>query len=342
MLKLLIYSALMGLLPLRTLQAQTLYVDAVNGTDSALGTLTAPVASIDKAVALAHELTGEKPVTVKVYPGLYSLQHLIDIRTQQPDKASTFTIEAAIMPDDTNWNPSQMPVIQSLSANNSTVQFPHAVGFLVNQNNVVVRGLKFIGNANPAVPYYYPISRKNEALTGLTVSQCYFIGDKNASPIQGALWAHGGGTQVDHCIFYGCKNALLLFKAIHHFSLTYSIIAGAYEAAVWFGANDPDFQFSHNLVTDCEYVWLRPENTSPAYTFKQSVMAGNKHYMGFFGSKGAVEAADPNLVEQSVAKSGTIRLNEVKTRGVPIDYLNPLPESEGYSLKAGIFKRSRP
>lgn len=328
---------------LSQLKAQTLYVDAVNGKDNASGAQTSPVASIEKAVALAHDFSGNEPVTIKLAPGLYTLQSLAELRTkQQPDKAGSYTLEAIAMPDDADWQPTKMPVIQSVSANNSTVQFPHTVGFLVDQNNVSFKGLKFLGNANPAVKYYYPISRKNESLTGLTVSQCYFIGEKNSSPIQGAIWAHGGGTHVDHTIFYGCKNALLLFKAIKDFSLTNSIVSGSYEAAVWFGQNDPDFQFSNNLITNCEYVWLRPENTAPKYTFRNSVITGNAHYMGFFGPKGAVEATENNQVEQNVKKTGAIVLSEVKINGLPGDYLNPLPQSEGYVLKAGIFKIPKP
>lgn len=328
---------------LSQLNAQTLYVDAVNGKDNASGTQASPVASIEKAVALVHDFSGNEPVTIKLFPGLYTLQNLAELRTkQQPDKAGSYTLEAVNMPDDADWQPTKMPVIQSVSANNSTVQFAHSVGFLVDQNNVSFKGLKFLGNANPAVKYYYPISRKNETLTGLSVSQCYFIGEKNSSPIQGAIWAHGGGTHVDHTIFYGCKNALLLFKSISDFSLTNSIISGAYEAAVWFGQNPPDFQFSNNLITNCEYVWLRPENTAPKYVFRNSVIAGNAHYMGFFGPKGAVEATENNQVEQDVKKSGAIVLSEVKTNGLPADYLNPLPQSEGYALKAGLFKTPKP
>ncbi|MVM40763.1 hypothetical protein GO730_28835 [Spirosoma sp. HMF3257] len=246
------------------------------------------------------------------------------------------------MPDDPDWQPTKMPVIQSISTDNSTKQFVHAIGFLVARNNVSFKGLKLVGNANPTVRYYYPITREDEALQGLDVSQCYFIGEKNSAPIQGAIWAHGGGTHVDHSIFYGCKNALLLFKSITNFSLTNSIISGSYEAAVWFGPYESDFLFRNNVVTNCEYFWLRAENTTPNYTFSTSIIAGNAHYMGFFGPKGAIEANETNQITKGVKKSGTILLSEVKTNGLPIDYLNLLPQSDGYDLKAGIFKTPKP
>ena len=326
---------------LSQLNAQTLYVDAINGKDNSSGTQASPVASLEKAVALAHDFAGNQPVTIKVSPGLYVLRQLVEIKTKQSDDTAPYTLEAAIMPDDADWQPSKMPVIQSVSADNSTTQFVHSVGFLVAKNNVHFKGLKFVGNANPSVRYYYPITRENETLQGLNVSQCYFIGERNSSPIQGAIWAHGGGTHVDHTIFYGCKNALLLFKSIKDFSLTNSIISGSYEAAVWFGKNEPDFLFSNNIVTNCAYFWLRPENTDPNYTFRNSIIAGNAHYMGFFGPKGAIDASSTNQIEQGIKKTGTILLSEVKTNGLPVDYLNPLPQSEGYDLKAGIFKTPR-
>ncbi|MVM30872.1 hypothetical protein GO755_12590 [Spirosoma sp. HMF4905] len=321
------------------LSAQTLYVDATRGKDEAKGTITDPVASLDKAVALAHDFTGNEPVTIKIYPGLYVLRQLLEIKTRSSSADTVrYSLEAVTMPDDPDWQPTKMPVIQSISADNSTKQFAHAVGFLVARNNVSFKGLKFLGNSNPTVRYYYPITREDETLQRLNISQCYFIGEKNSSPIQGAIWAHGGGTHVDHTIFYGCKNALLLFKSITNFALTNSIISGSYEAAVWFGDNKPDFVFRNNIVTNCAYFWLRPENTTPGYTFATSVITGNAHYMGFFGSKGAVEASETNQIEHGVRKSGTILLSEVKTNGLPTDYLNLLPQSDGYDLKAGIFK----
>jgi hypothetical protein len=321
------------------LSAQTLYVDVAQGKDEAKGTATDPVASLDKAVALAHDFTGNEPVTIKIYPGLYVIRQVLEIKTRSSSAGTIpYTLEAAVMPDDTAWQPTKMPVIQSVSTDNSTKQFAHAIGFLVAKNNVSFKGLKFVGNANPAVRYYYPITREDETLQGLDVSQCYFIGEKNSSPIQGAIWAHGGGTHVDHTIFYGCKNALLLFKSIKDFALTNSIISGSYEAAVWFGPYESDFLFRNNVVTNCEYFWLRAADTTPKYTFNNSVIAGNTHYMGFFGQKAAVEANETNQIEQGVKKSGTILLSEVKTNGLPPDYLNLLPQSAGYDLKAGIFK----
>ena len=278
-------------------------------------------------------------ITIKIEPGLYVLHRQLEIRpANSQNETAKYILEAAVMPDDAGWQPATMPVIQSISADNSTTQFPHCGGILIARNNVTIRGLKFVGNANPAVRYYYPLVREQETLKNFEVSQCYFIGEKNSAPIQGAIWAHGAGIRVDHSIFYECKNAILLFKSISDFSVTNSIIYGSYEAAVWFGPFTP-FKFSNNVVTRCHYFWLGPENTQPAYEFSNSLISENDYYLGYYTKTGPVVAPNKNVRETGVIKTGTIVLSEVKTAGLPNDYLNMTNASAGKNISAGIFKK---
>jgi len=320
------------------LNAQTVYLDVSKGDDRNAGTALAPVASFDKAISLTGNFSGKDSIVIKVQPGLYVLKDKITLDKQVSENL-WLTIEAAVMPDDPDWKPEKMPVIQSVSENNSQTQFPHAVGFLIAANRVRIQGLKFVGNTNPEIRYYYPVTRENETLNGLEVSQCYFIGERNSSPIQGAIWAHGAGTHVDHCIFYGAKNALLLFKSIKDFSLTNSIIYGAYEAAVWFGPFTSDFKFSNNIVSNCTYFWLREENTFPKYTFRNSLFTDMKGFMGYYSKSGSIPANKNEHTEIDVRRSGNLILSAVETNGLPRDYLNPASESDGRELKAGIFKK---
>ncbi len=325
------------------LPAQVLFVDAVKGDDAASGLPSAPLASLEKAVSLANDFNGKVPITIKIAPGLYVLKNKITIGSEKlAASVPAYSLEATVMPDDTNWLPAKMPVIQSVSPDNSSTQFPHATGFLVAANRVAFKGLKFVGNANPEVKFYYPISRESETHNGLTVSQCYFIGEKNATPIQGALWAHGPGIKVEHSIFYGCKNALLLFRAIKDLSVTHSVIYGAYEAAVWFGPFEADFTFRNNIVAHCNYFWIRREDTYPKYTFHNSIITSNKYFMGMYTSNGLVEATKNEHTEVAVRRQGHILLSEAETKGLPNDYLNPLPQSDGRELNAGIFKKAKP
>lgn len=325
-------------------RAQTLYVDAINGRATGTGTPAAPLASLEQAVVLAQQFTGAEPVVLKLAAGLYVLTRPAEIRTRglAPDTAR-YTVEAAVLPDDPAWQPSQMPVIQSVSADGFVKPFAHAVGFLVARSNVRFAGLKFVGNANPGVRNYYPINRKNEAYRGLAVSQCYFIGERNSAPIQGAIWAHGaGGLRVDHTIFYECKNALIFGQhAVNGFSLTHSIIYGAYEAAIWFDPAEAaftGFTFDHNVIAKCEYFWIRSEKTSAKFVFRNSLIAGNAHYIGLDTDAGIEENRENAHLEQGIQKTGTVLLREVKTKGLPHDYLQLIPQSAGSELDAGIFK----
>jgi hypothetical protein len=320
--------------------AQILFVDGVNGRDSARGISAEPVATLQRAVEIANGFTGKEPVTIKMAPGLYVLSGKLVLRTaKESDDSADFTIEASIMPDDTDWQPWKMPVIQSVSNDNSTTQFPHSVGLLVAKDNVHIKGLKFVGNANPNVRWYYPITREGEALRGLEISQCYFIGEKNSSPIQSGIWAHGAGIKVDHSVFYGCKNALVLIKAIRDFSMTHSIVSGAYESAIWYGPYLGPFVFRDNIITGCNYVWVRPENTQPEYVFAHSLFTNNTHYLGYHEHDKLHPVATEHLTESDVRKSGNVLLVEVRTEGLPHDYLNLSPESDGQDIGAGIFQR---
>lgn len=231
--------------------SQTYFADPVNGSDNNKGSFEGPFATLEKAVKTANESTGTGQLTIKLFPGLYVLiDKLILNPVRVIDDTTTYTIEAVILPDDTSWTAYKMPIIHSISPNNSEIQFPHATGILVASNNVVVRGLKFIGNPKnfsgspyPETFYYYPISKENEKLKCLEVSQCFFIAEKNSAPIQGGVWAHGPNTNVNHCVFYKCRNAILLFKSVEGFSITNSIIYGAYESAIWMGPIESNFIF---------------------------------------------------------------------------------------------------
>jgi hypothetical protein len=88
------------------LSAQTLYVNALDGNDSAAGTVTAPLASLQKAVGIAKDFSSSQPVTIKVAPGLYVLKAPLKLESRfSGNHAAAYTLEALVMPDDTAWNP---------------------------------------------------------------------------------------------------------------------------------------------------------------------------------------------------------------------------------------------
>jgi len=315
------------------LSAQTIFVDPLKGKDTQNGSTTAPLATLDKAIAMAAAFSGKEPVTIKLFPGLYTLTEKLVIQLPA-------SIEAVTLPDDKDWLPSKMPVIQSVSGNNSDVQFTHSVGFLVAANNVKFRGLKLTGNANPTVKYYYPITKEDSLLGGLEVSQCYFAGDRYMAPIQGGVWAHGPNSSIDHCLFYNCKNALLFFKGVQNFSVTNSVIYGSYEAAMWVWLLDGQFTFRNNLVADCDFFWTIPMNASPKARFENSVFLNVNHNAGNW-KDGVVPASDASFVFEHVQRSKKENVLGAVPAEQPDDKAGLLLIPEAANMGAGLFKSSR-
>lgn len=324
------------------LAGQTIFVDPVNGKDNATGSQKDPLASIDKAVALAGSFSGKEPVTIKLAPGLYLLtrQLLISPFDIKNDTVA-YTIEAAILPGDSGWLPSSMPVIQSVSPNNKNYgHFDHCIGIQVERNNTCFKGLKFLGNTHPAVVYYYAIERHRPELKDMKISQCYFIGSKNAAPMQGAVFAQGSGIKIDHCIFYECRNALLLFLSVNGFSLTHSIIYGAYEGAVWFGKYS-DFVFRDNIIANNNCFWVGMKDYQPHYVFTNSLITGNTIDMGL-NNNGIIEKDRSDILETgNIQRSGKVLLNEIDKDTIPVNYLHLSPVSAGRYIPAGILKSGR-
>ncbi len=323
----------------RSLKAQVIFVDPVNGNGHAIGTSQDPVNCLDTALAQATRFTGTEPVKIILRPGLYTVT--TQLRISAPVTGidiKSYSIEAAVMPDDTAWQPAKMPVIQCVADSNRPGRLPHAsTAFYITRNHVSIRGLKFVGNANPLCEYYYAIERRDSMLTGLKVSQCLFVGDKNGTPIQGGIFAQGAAIQVDHCIFHGVKNAVMAFLGLKDFSLTYCIIDGAYEGAVWYGygqASDSPFSFDHNVIMHSRYVFIGKGLHS--YVFSNSLFLENAHYLGFNNA-----TVEPDLQnkpkEVNITKSGKVILNEITEAGIPRGYLHISPQSAGGDLKAGIF-----
>ena len=325
------------------LSAQTLYVDVSRGRDDAPGTQSEPLTSLEKAVVKANTFSGEEPITIKIAPGLYIIKSALAIRDESNRQvAEKYTFEAMVMPGDPEWAPAKMPVIQCMADSNRAGKLKHASSaFQVARNHVVIKGLKFTGNPNPASEYYYVIERRDSTLTGLEISQCYFIGEKNSAPIQGGVFAQGAGIRVDHCIFYGVKNAVMVFLGIRDFSLTHSIIYGAYEGAVWYGygpSSNMPFTFSDNIVTNCNYFWIGYRGAHANYKFANSLISENAFYLGF--NEEDVKPDRLNKpIEQNIQKVGKVALSEVQTRGIPKDYLNLSSSSPGANIDAGIFIR---
>ncbi|NQU51526.1 MAG: right-handed parallel beta-helix repeat-containing protein [Bacteroidetes bacterium] len=326
-----------SLFVLTSVNAQVFYVDLKKGDDMNTGNKGEPFKSIQKAVEKANKLTGTGSITIKLRPGLYVLHDKVDINPVRIfDENSKFIIESEVSPGDSIWKPHKMPVIASMSANNSDTQFKHSTGFLVSSNHTEFKGIKFYGNSNPYVAFYYPISRENPKLEGLKVSQCMFVGAKNSGVIQGGIWAHGADINIDHNVFYQCRNAILLFQEIDNSIISNNIIYDAYESAFWMG-NDDNLKFENNIVSNCNYFWVGDPKCEIEFSISNSIISDCKHFVGNWGNKGVTES-NKKFMEHNINKEDKIFLIGPEGYTFPQAHLHLKPESIGDDLNAGIFK----
>ncbi|MEL6560487.1 MAG: right-handed parallel beta-helix repeat-containing protein [Bacteroidota bacterium] len=320
------------------LHAQTIYVDADAGRESGTGTLEAPFQSLEQAIEHANKFTDSGEIIIKLQPGIYLLKDKVAINPVRiMSDTLRYIIQAAVMPNDTAWIPSKMPVIQSISENNSNTQFPHSTGLLIASNHVTIKGLKFLGNPNPQVNYYYPISKENSNLEDLVISECYFIGDKETAKIQGGVWAHGPKNKISHCIFYGCRNGVLFFNNVEGFTIEHTIIYGSYESAFWFGGEDPSFTFTNNVIVNNANFLIGPENLKYTSPFSNSVII-NKGFVKNWNREGVVDIPNPNIKMDNIIQNGVSNLQLNNDVALNKYHLHLTKESKGVELKAGIFR----
>lgn len=323
---------------------QDIYVDPLNGNDSNGGSSQQPFQTIKIALSYANALTGTGEITIKLLSGIHLIKGRLDINPVRKMSDSTrFIIEAVVMPDDTDWTQDKMPTIQSISGNNSETQFPHATAFLVSSEHVTIRGIRFLGNPNPLVSYYYPISKEDQHLKDLEISQCYFIGNKESAPIQGGVWAHGPDNKVIHCIFYQCRNAVLFFNNVGGFDIRNTIVYGAYESAFWFGPEDCDFTFTNNVVANNNNFIAGPRNLDYSSSFSDSVISDNLGYVGYWSrdEQTIKPISKPKVIEKNIIKSGRVVLEQNYDVHLPKNHLHLTDGSTGGDMNVGIFVKGK-
>lgn len=324
-------------------QAQEFYVNPTLGSDTNNGSLKLPLKTIAEASRLANQLTGTGSITIKLLPGIYVLEDKVSINPIRIfNDTSRYIIEAHVMPDDVDWHPEKMPVIQSVSANNSSTFFNHSVGLLVASSRVTLRGLKFVGNSNPLVSYYYPITKEDKSLPDLEVSQCIFIGDKEAAKIQGGIWAHGQDNIVDHCVFYACRNAVLFFDNVGGFQIKNTIVYKAYESAFWLGPEDIDFEFYNNIISDNGHIIVgRSDDLQYSSALANSVITNNDAFVGYWSRDQGqiIDIKNPKVVLVDIIDKGVVKINENQAAVLNKMHLHLHESSIGFDRKAGIFKK---
>ncbi len=321
--------------------AQAVYVDCNTGNDNNKGTIESPLYSIGKAAEIIQSKDNDIFI-MKINPGIYILDKYISVFTEKDMTGKRIIIEANILPGDTSWAPEKMPVIISTAKKE---KLNVVAAFLINENHVTIRGLKFHGYFYPNTRYF-PIARVNKTKSDLLVEQCMFVGDRDASHIQVGIIAHGDEIKIDHCVFYNAKNAVVYWQDSGNGSktgnsFTNNIVYGAFQTAVWLAWPDNDFIFNNNIITNCKHAFIKNSFNKTKYSIDNSYMVNNQFYQGVADSSG-VHPKEFAMNENNIIKEGKITLRliaENVDEPLPLDYLHVIPGTTGFDIGAGLFKK---
>jgi hypothetical protein len=329
--------------------AGVLYVDSRMGNDAYSGVAGKPLQSLASAAELVNADSAPGPTTIKIAPGLYSLDGTVLFDNKRVyTQADRFTIEATVLPDDPNWLPHLMPIIASR-------QIPRAPGggsavtetysLKIKVNHVTIRGLKFLGNA-AANNWHNCIERVGKDLDDLLVTQCMFEGDRKGADIYCAALATGNRFVVDHCLFKDCGACVVFWDGMdgvagHGCAMRYCIVEKAYLSGVWTCRTAEDFEFHHNVIVDSAYLWLRKPGDTQTYRMRQCVTTGNKHESGYAVASGPTgpTGQTAHFEKEQVIEEGAVIFD---TDEMSRRYGHIAKRSVGDDLGAGLFTQQNP
>lgn len=334
----------------------TLYIDPQNGDDEAKGTAVQPLRSLPEAAKRVNAANGKGAITVVLSEGIHNLSatatfHPVNWRFSATER---LTIRAAVLPDDSLWNPARMPVIIStmpldFKPNGNNDPFGGAsYGIQIETSHVTIQGLRVLGtpvHESPApgiVRRNYPIVREGRSLDDLRVTQCLFLGDPHAIPNHVAILASGHGVQVDHCVFFRVKDAVVFWfsdRPAEHCQMHHNLIIDSYGAAVWTWSPAADFSYFNNVVSGANVFWVLNQNESTTYTLSHSLLLGYENLVTKGG--GPLTNVTPGNAEKLKFGKDVI-LQKGNTALIEMDptsprYLHLKEGSPGFGLGTGLF-----
>jgi hypothetical protein len=335
-----------GICLLHVCHGQTITINSRTGNDANNGSADHPLRTLQAGIEKVNHYSGNGPLTVQLEPGLYPLNANLTIAFNKNFTAENrLTIEAAIMPDDSLWSQETMPTIISTSVPQDFGGDTCTFIFNVEADHVTIRGLKFLGNPSINTKHFC-IYRTGDTLTDLKVSQCMFLGDQDALPVQVGVLSNGHHAEIDHCVFSNCRWAVILFYAenwsvpIKGGSIHHCIMTDCYGGALWTSLVGSDLKFYNNIVGGCNYFWIKNYNNTAEYTIENCIVTGNNVYNGEWRKDDGLGKGNYDFHEKNILKRGAITLvkwNERFQSAVDRNFLHASKGSSGYDLHAGIF-----
>lgn len=333
-----------------------IYVNANTGDNTNSGIQTNPLKSLTEAAKRINSAKGKGPISVYISKGIYSLDETADFNS--PDweftKENRLTIRAEVLLDDTNWNPGDMPVVLStmpfsVEKNDSNeITGGQNFGIMIQESHVTIQGLRILGESVHENPYpgilirNYPIIWEGKNLEDLRISQCLFIGNRFAMPNHLGVLANGSALEVDHCIFYGVKDAVVMWNSpATKSSFHHNLVLDSYGGIVWTWSATDDFKFYNNVISNANVLWMLEKEEKLSYGIDNSVIVGYNSLVNKGGvAHGFGEKANQSkiMINENVIlrKEGKLEIIEDQTSR---SFLHIKPGTLGSDLGAGLFTK---
>lgn len=334
-----------------------LYVNPNLGKDDSNGTKDNPIKSLPEAAKRVNEMVGEGSIQVYLSAGIYGLSETAAFNPAnwKFSKKDRLIIRAEILPDSTVWNPSKMPVLISTMPFNIETNDKKEVtggsnyGILIETSHVTIQGLRILGEPVHEKPSAgvlvrnYPIVWEGKNLSDMRITQCLFLGNKFAMPNHLGILASGKELEVDHCVFYGVKDAVVMWKSpAEKCTLHHNLILNIYGAAVWTWSTTEDFKFYNNVISGANVLWVLEKEAKNSYTVRNSMLVGyNELVTKGGGPQDFGISADPKKLKYNsnfkIKKIGSLAIEEDQTSRY---YLQLKPGTLGTSYGAGLFYKA--
>jgi hypothetical protein len=334
-----------------------IFINASSGNDQNKGTKETPLKSLGEAARRVNTLEGKGSITVYLSKGVYGMSETANFSPAkwQFSKEGRLIIRAEKLPDDAGWNPGDMPVmvstmpfdiIEKNDKEEETGAFNY--GILIGTSHVTIEGLRILGEPVHESPVKgilirnYPIMWDGKDLEDLRVTQCLFLGNKMTLPNHLGILASGRALVVDHCVFNGIKDAVVMWNTpadqceMHH-----NLFVNTYGAIVWTWATTEDFKFYNNVIGNANVVWVLNKDEKNTYSIENSVIIGyNELVNKGGGAEGFGVRANPDKIKLGkgviLKKEGTLQIEDDPTSR---NYLQLRAGTTGSDLGAGLFTK---
>lgn len=342
-----------------TLPAENkIYVNANTGKNSNDGAQANPLQTLSEAAKRINAAKGKGAITIYLSKGVYGMAETADFNpvTWEFTKENRLTIRAEVLPDDTGWNPADMPVLFSTMPfsveknKQDEITGGQNFGILVQNSHVTIQGLRVLGEPVHENPFKgvlvrnYPIVWNGKTLEDLRVAQCLFIGSKYALPNHLAILSSGKALEVDHCVFYGVKDAIVMWNTpATNSSMHHNLIIDSYGGVVWTWSAAADFKFYNNVVSNGNVLWVLDKDEQFTYNMENSIIVGYKSLANKGGGpQGFGDKANPAKINISkdviLKKEGKLTIIDDQTSKL---YLHIKPGTLGSTLGAGLFTKQQ-